>query len=190
MAVMALESLLASLKSGVTQVSRVQASCNGAFACNPATFERVAQATGDTAEIHNKTSETRAAKAEVTAKPPPIKACTHETSVTPKPIKREAGPGDTAIICRWWQIRYSDREVEVTFDEPMTHAEILNWNRDAIAAVPLLLAPPIPSAEVKAAIREWLALTGETNQTAIEGALALADGDSHRWAIEQLEKIR
>jgi hypothetical protein len=102
----------------------------------------------------------------------------------------KVGPGDTAIICRWWQICYRDREVEVTFAEPMTRAEILNWNCDAIAAVPLLLAPPIPSAEAKAAIREWLALTGETNQTVIDGALALADGDSHRWVIVQLEKIR
>ena len=35
-AIMALDSLLASLKSGVTEVTGVQASRNKAFACNPA----------------------------------------------------------------------------------------------------------------------------------------------------------
>ena len=94
---MALDSLLASLKSGVAEVTGVQASRNRAFACNPTRSARVAEATGVAAEIHTATHETLVGKSEVAAQPSPIEACTHETPVTPKTIKCEVGAGDTAF---------------------------------------------------------------------------------------------
>jgi hypothetical protein len=55
---MALDSLLASLKSGVAEVTGVQASRNMAFACNLAPIVRVAKVAGVAAEIQTATPET------------------------------------------------------------------------------------------------------------------------------------
>ena len=164
---MALDSLLASFKSGVAKVTEVQASCNKAFACNPTRLERVAEATPVAAEIHTVTPETFAGKSEVTAQPTPIETCTHETSVTRKTMKCEVGADDTATVSRWWLIHYLDRDpVEVACSPDATHAEILERHPDALAAEPFTPTNRQPSAPLTAddetAIMAWLALIEET----------------------------
>jgi hypothetical protein len=188
---MTLESLLASLKFGVTDVTEVQAIHDEAFARNLTTFEGVTEATGGAAEIDTKTPETLVGKLEVTAQSVRIGACTHETPVTPTTIRCESGTGETDITSPCWSIHYPSREVvEVVFDPAVTHAELPKWNCDEIATSPLVLPTSLLSAEAEAAIREWLALIGETNQTVIDGVLALSDFESHQWVLEQLEKMR
>lgn len=142
---MGLDSLLASLKSGVTEVTEVQASRDRAFACNPARFTEVAEVSDVTVEIKTATLETPHDTTEVTAQPASTEACTHETPVTPETIKckdsvtegNPCGTGDTATVSRWWLIHYPDRDpVEVTCCPEATHADILERHPDAIAAEP------------------------------------------------------
>ena len=103
----------------------------------------------------------------------------------------EVSPGDTQIVSSWWLIRYPDRyPVETAFDPAVTHAELLKWNRDAVAAEPLALATTSLSAEMEAAIRQWLALIGEADPNAIDRFLALSDAETHRWVLEQLTRMR
>lgn len=144
---MALDSLLASLKSEVAEVTGVQASRNRDFACNPTRSARVAEATGVAAEIQTATPETLAGKSEVTAQPAPIEACTHETPATQKTIKCEVGDGDTATVSRWWLLHYPDRDLlEVACFPEATHADILERHPDAVAAEPIPSKPaPVPA---------------------------------------------
>ncbi|MBM4230762.1 MAG: hypothetical protein FJ184_08430 [Gammaproteobacteria bacterium] len=103
----------------------------------------------------------------------------------------KVGAGNTATISRWWLIHYPNRDpVETVFDQAVTHAELMKWNRDAIAASPMSLPTSLLSAEAEAVIREWLTLIGETNEAVIDGVLALSDSESHRWVLEQMEKMR
>lgn len=103
----------------------------------------------------------------------------------------KVGAGDTATISRWWLIHYPGRDpVQTVFDAAVTRAELLKWSRDAIAASPLLLPTSLLSAEAEAVIRDWLTLIGETNETVIDGVLALSDNESYQWVLEQLEKMR
>jgi hypothetical protein len=49
----------------------------------------------------------------------------------------KVGAGDTATASRWWLIHFPDRDpVEVSCTPPATHAEILEWHPDAVAAEP------------------------------------------------------
>jgi hypothetical protein len=103
----------------------------------------------------------------------------------------KVSPGDTLIASSWWLIHYPNSDpVETIFDPAVTHAELLKWNRDAIAAEPLVMSTPRLSAEAESAIRQWLVEIGEKDQTVIEGVLALSDFESHQWVLEQLEKMR
>lgn len=103
----------------------------------------------------------------------------------------KVGACDTATTSRWWLIHYSSRDpVQTVFDAAVTHAELLKWNRDAIAAEPLVMSTPSLPAEAESAIRQWLVEIGEKDQTVIEGVLALSDIESHQWVLEQLEKMR
>ena len=103
----------------------------------------------------------------------------------------KVSPSDTLIASSWWLIHYPNSEpVETIFDPAVTHAELLKWNRDAIAAEPLALATTSLPAEMEAAIRLWLALIGEVNPDAIDRFLALSDGETHRWVLEQLTRMR
>ena len=197
---MALDSLLASLKSEVAEVTGVQASRNRDFACNPTRSARVAEATGVAAEIQTATPETLAGKSEVTAQPAPIEACTHETPVTQKTIKCEVGVGDTATVSRWWLIHYLDRDpVEVACCTEATLADILEQHPDAVAAepfVPTIRQPPAPlTAEDETAIRAWLALIEETDPATIAEVIGQCqrDADSRdyftgRAAADNLQK--
>jgi hypothetical protein len=80
--------------------------------------------------------------------------------------------------------------VQTVFDAAVTRAELLKWNRNAVVASPLLHPTSRLSADAEAVIRDWLTLIGETNETVIDGVLALSDHESHRWVQEQLEKMR
>ena len=180
---MALDSLLASLKSGVAEVTEVQVSRRAAFDCNPTAFERVAEATPVATEIQTATHETLAGRSEVTAQPAPIEACTHETSLTPKTIKSEVGAGDTATASRWWLIHYPDRDpVEVACCPEATHAEILERHPDAVAAEPFTPSIRQPSAPLTAseetAIRAWLALIEETDPATIAEVIGQCQWDA------------
>lgn len=199
---MALDSLLASLRSGVAEVTEVQASHNTAFACNPRKSARVAEAAGVAAEIQTAPPETLAAKSKVAAQLSPILACTHETLVTPKTINCEVSPGDTATAFRWWLIRYRDRDpVEVGSCPELTYAEILERHPDAVAAEPFTPTIRQPSAPMTAseetAIRSWLALIKETDPATIAEVIGQCQRDADardyfagRAAADDLQKNR
>lgn len=173
---MALDSLLASLKSGVAEVTGVQANRNKAFACNPARLSRVAEASGVAAEIKTATPERLLSKSEVTAQSAPTTACTRETPVTPKAIKCEVGAGDAA-----------------------SHAEILERHPDVVAAEPFTPTIRQPSAPMavseETAIRAWLALIEETDPATIAEVIGQCQRDAdardyftRRAATEQIQR--
>ena len=178
---MALDTLLASLKCGVSEVAGVQASHAKAIACNPVKLSGVAEVSASTVSTTTATPETLPDTKEVSARPTPTAACTHETSVTLETIKGEAsvpkvGAGDTAIASRWWLLHYLDRDpVEVACCPEATYAEILKRNPDAIAAEPL---GPIDSEawEERAAIAEF---DGGLSRDAAE-RLAWSEDDRRR----------
>lgn len=180
---MALDSLLASLKSGVAEVTEVQVSRNRAFANNPTTCEKVAEATPAAAEIHTATPETLVGKSEVTSEPAPIEDCTHETSVTPKTIKCRIGAGDTATASRWWLIHYLDCDpVEVCCCPEARHADILEQHPHAVAAEPITPAFRQPkallSAEEEWAVLTWLSVIGETDPAIIADVMGSCEQDA------------
>jgi hypothetical protein len=180
---MALDSLLASLKSGVAEVTEVQASRNRAFACNPATFERVAEAAGFAAEIQTATHETPSGNSGVTVQSAPTEACTHETPVTPNTINCEVGAGDAPTASRWWLIHYHNRDpVEVACSPEATHAEILERHPEAVAAEPFTptirqASAPLTASE-ETAIRAWLALIEETDPATIAEVISQCRRDA------------
>jgi len=179
---MALDSLLASLKSGVAEVTGVQASRSRAFVCNPATFERVAEVAGVAAEIQTATPETPSGNSGVTVQSAPTVTRTHETFVTPKTINCEVSPGDTATASRWWLIHYLDRDsLELACCPEATHAEVLERHPDAVAAEPFTPTIRQPSAPMTASdetvIRAWLALIEETDPATIAEVIGQCQWD-------------
>ena len=96
-------------------------------------------------------------------------------------------PGDTATAYRWWRIHYPDRVVEVSFNPEATHAEILEWHPDAVAAesfTPTVRQPLAPlTADEETAIRAWLEKIGETDPPTIAQVLAqcLNDADAQEY---------
>lgn len=140
---MALETLLASLKCGVTEVAWVPASDTKAFACNPAKLREVAEVSGNTFGTSTVTPVTPAKTRGISAKRTPTGACTLVTRVTRKKINGEDGgpnidtEGET-ITSRWWLLHYVDHDpTEVSFAFELSHAEILERYEDAIAAEPI-----------------------------------------------------
>jgi hypothetical protein len=177
---MALDSLLALLKSGVAEVTGVQASCNTAFTRNPMRFERVAEATASNADVPTATLETLAGKSEVTGQPGPTGVRTRETSVTPKTIKcdvalTEGNPcetDDTATASRYWLIHHLDRNPsEVVWYPAQTHMNILERYPDAVAAepsTPVIRRPANPlTAPEEMAVRAWLRMIEEVDPVTI-----------------------
>jgi hypothetical protein len=157
---MALDTLLASLKCGVSEVAGVQASRAKAITCNPVKLSGVAEVSGGSVDATTATPATSPDTKEVSVELPPTGACTRETPETLETIKDEVsaprvGAGDTAIASRWWLLHYADRDpVDVACCSEVPHAEILERNPDAIAAEPL--GPIDPDAwEERAAIAEF-----------------------------------
>ena len=99
----------------------------------------------------------------------------------------KVGAGDTATASRWWRLHHPDRVVEVSFNPEATHAEILEWHPDAVAAepfTPTVRQPLAPlTADEETAIRAWLAKTGETDPPTIAQVLAqcLNDADAQDY---------
>ena len=180
---MALDSLLASLKSGVAEVTWVQASRNIAFICNPAPIERVAQVADVAPEIQTATRETPSGSSGGTVQSAPTEACACETLVTPKSINCEVSLGDAATTARWWLIHYLDRDpVEVACAPDATHADILEQHLAAVAAepfTPTVRRPSVPlTASEETTIRAWLAMIDEPDPATIAEVIGQCQRDA------------
>lgn len=201
---MTLDSLLALLKSGVTEVTQVKASQNRTFARNPETVEGVAGGACVAAEGQTATPETRPTKSEVTAEPPPILGCTHATPVTRTSGEAESpvvhvnphGTCDAATASRWWLIHYADRDpVEVGCCPGATHAEMLERYPAALAAEPFTPAVRPPSApltaEEQTVIEEWLFMIEETDPALVTAVLAHCrrDPDARAYFLRTAEEM-
>jgi hypothetical protein len=193
---MGLDSLLASLKSGVTQVTEVQASRNNVFACNPSSSERVAEDTDLVIEIYTTTHETLARLAEVTAKSARVLARTHETLVTPKTINDEVCIEDTKTTSRWWLIQYPDCEpLEVACYPNASYLEVLKHYPESEIEpfIPTIREPLVPLAfDKETLIREWLVQIDETDRSAIEEVIhqCQVDANARSYFIDVAEAER
>jgi hypothetical protein len=129
---MALESLLASLKSGVSQVAGVQASSTKACTGNPGKVKEVAEVSVNGLIRPVATCETPANPSGVSLEPMPLQPGTRETSATEETtignaILTRVGVGETAIASRKWLLRYLDEEID-----PAIMAEVIGQcQRDA-----------------------------------------------------------
>lgn len=105
---MGLESLLAMLKSGVTEVTEVQANNGGASGCNPAQPEGVTEVTPPGGGNPSVTPVTPRNPAEVTEQASNSKACTPVTPDTPEIIMPQRAtataplPADAEAEIRAW----------------------------------------------------------------------------------------
>ena len=95
----------------------------------------------------------------------------------------KVGIGDMATASRWWLIHYPERDpVEVACCPEATHAEILEWHADAVAAEPFTPTIRQPSASLTAseetAIRAWLALIEETDPVIIGEVIGQCQRDA------------
>jgi hypothetical protein len=199
---MPLNSLLASLKSGVAEVAGVQASRSKAITCNPAKLSEVAEVSFDTVTADTATPATSGSVVEVSVKSSSSEACTHETPVTREAISYEAGAGDTSAASRWRLIYCPGRDpVEVDCCPNATHAEILERHPGAVAAEPFtpsMRQPAVPTtAREELAIRAWLELIDETDPAIIAEVLRKCQGDTDarayfggRVANDNLQKNR
>ena len=122
---MALETLLASLKYGVSEVAGVQACKTKVFVCNPEKFTGVAEVSGSAVGTATETHETPPASIEVSVKPLPERACTCETPATPKTIKGETS---ALIDPEAWEERAAIAEFDGGFSRD--EAEQLAWRED------------------------------------------------------------
>lgn len=88
---------------------------------------------------------------------------------------------------RDWLLHYPDRNPVMVFCSPSaSHAEILEWNPDAIAAEPFNPDHPSPAkpmtAEDEAAIRAWLEQINETDPEAIADVMRKCSTDAEARA--------
>ena len=113
------------------------------------------------------------------------------------------GAGETAATAedclavaasRWWLIHYPDRDpVEVSCTPDATHADILAWHPDAVAAEPFTPTTRRPSAPMttaeETAIRAWLALIEETDPATIAEVIGQcqSDADARDYFIGQAQ---
>ena len=99
----------------------------------------------------------------------------------------KVSPGDTATTSFRWLVHYPGRVVEVSFTPEATHAEVMEWHPDAVAAesfTPTIRQPMAPmTADEETAIRAWLAKIGETDPPTIAQVLAqcLNDADAQDY---------
>lgn len=96
----------------------------------------------------------------------------------------KVGAGDTATASRWWLIHYRDRDpLEVACCPEATHADILEWHPDAVAAEPFTPSIRQPSAPLTAseetAIRVWLAVIEETDPATIAEVIGQCQRDAY-----------
>lgn len=188
---MTLESLLASLKSGVTRVTEVQASTIQLLPCNPASDTRVAGVSAVALETHSAPLETPDFPPGVTALTSEIQACTPETPVTQPTIHSDLGDSSPFTSSRWWRLYFADRDpVRVACFPAATRAEILTRYPDIAAAAPLTPTyrePSTPlSVEAEVAIRAWLTLIDEEDLSTIVEVIRLCqcDLDTRNYFID------
>jgi hypothetical protein len=89
----------------------------------------------------------------------------------------------TIATSRWWRIHYPDRDlVEVACCPEATHAEILAWHPDAVAAepfTPTIRQPSAPlTAEGEDEILAWLRSIEETDLEIISEVLDCCQRDA------------
>lgn len=95
----------------------------------------------------------------------------------------KGGASDPATTSCWWLIRYPDSDpAEMACCPEATHAEILEWYPDAIAAEPFEPTIRQPSAPMSAndeqAIRAWLAMIEETDPATIAEVFSQCQRDA------------
>jgi hypothetical protein len=101
---------------------------------------------------------------------------------TSNPVQ-DAVADDKTAINRWWRIHYPNREpVEVVYGSPVTHAQILEWEPEAIKVEsfePIREKPEKPmSADEEAQIRQWLKHIGETDEDIIRDVIEQCNTDA------------
>lgn len=90
---------------------------------------------------------------------------------------------DGTATSTWWRLHYVDRDpLEVSLTPPATHAEILEWHPDAVAAEPFAPAirqptPPMTARE-ETTIRAWLTLIEETDPASIAEVIGQCQRDA------------
>lgn len=92
------------------------------------------------------------------------------------------GAGDMATASRWWMLHFCDREpLTVSFSPTATHAELLAWYQDAVAAEPVDAQGRQPSApwtgDEEHAVVRWLAHIGEQDAATIAEVLTACRRD-------------
>jgi len=91
-----------------------------------------------------------------------------------------------ATTSRWWLIHYLDRDpLEVSCCPEATHAEVLGWHPDAVAAEPCkpgAMAEVALSPEDDASILVWLESIGECNSEMIAEVLTACRSDPEALA--------
>jgi len=101
-----------------------------------------------------------------------------QTALPPK-----VGANERTTAWRCWLIHYLDRDpVEVACYPDATHAEILEWHPDTVAAepfTPTIWQPSLPlTANEETAIRAWLALIEETDPAIIAEVIGQCQRDA------------
>lgn len=101
---------------------------------------------------------------------------------TANPTEHTTG-NEKAGMNTWWRIYYADREpVEVVYGSPVTHAQILEWEPEAIKVEsfePIRQKPEKPmSADEEVQIRQWLRHIGETDERIIRDVMEQCNTDA------------
>ena len=95
----------------------------------------------------------------------------------------KGGACDTARASPWWLVHYPNRDpLEVACYPEATHADILEWHPEAVAAQPFtrtILKPSAPMTGIEgAAVRVWLALIEETDPAMIGEVIGQCQRDA------------
>lgn len=127
------------------------------------------------------TPDTPCNPAGVSAKSAQIGDCTRDTPNTPQKVNveieaRKADGATLGAASCWWRLHYADNPPkEVSYCPPVTHAEALAGEPDAISAQPFQPVPRQPKERLserdETLIRVWLARINETNDEMIAAVL-------------------
>lgn len=147
------------------------------------------------------TPDTPCNPAEVSAKPAQTGACTPDTPGTPQKIDvevevKKADGAALGTVSYWWRFQYAYRPPqEMCYCPPVTHAEALAGEPDAITAQPFESIPRRPDTplygEDVAVIQSWLAHINETDDEMIAAVIdqCRTDADARAWFISVAQKV-
>ncbi len=180
---MGLDSLLMSLKSGVTKVTQVQTSLHNAITRNPEKLAGVAEVADTSSASLGVTFATLPRLIEVTEKAAQPLVCTPVPAVTPDLNKYGTDLQEAQSVSRWWKIHYSNRDPLTLACFPMSaRAEVLRRFSDAVGAESFTPSrrPPttLMTADEETAIRSWLALIEETDPATIAEVIGQCQRDA------------